>query len=155
MNTFNALSAGLVMGVMIIPTVASVSEDSIFAVPRSLREGAYALGATKFETVTRVVFPAALSGITAAFILGISRAIGETMIVAVAAGFVANMSADPRESMMTMTAYIVNKTYGGETPVGTVEYQTIFAVGLVLFIITLILNIASNFFVRRFSEGGY
>ncbi len=150
-GTFNALSAGLVMGVMIIPTVASVSEDALYAVPRGLREGAYALGATKYETVTKVVVPAALSGITAAFILGMSRAIGETMIAAVAAGQLANLSWDVREPMQTMTAYIVNVA-GGENPVGTLQYQTIFAVGLTLFLITLALNVISHFFVRRYQE---
>lgn len=151
LGTFNALSAGLVMGVMIIPTVASVSEDALYAVPRGLREGAYALGATKYETVTKVVVPAALSGITASFILGMSRAIGETMIVAVAAGNLANLSWNPTDSMQTMTAYIVNVA-SGENPAGTVQYQTIFAVGLTLFLMTLILNIISHFFVRRYKE---
>ncbi|MGF1472905.1 MAG: phosphate ABC transporter permease subunit PstC [Rubrobacteraceae bacterium] len=151
LGTFNAFSAGLVMGVMIIPTVASVSEDALYAVPRGLREGAYALGATKYETVTKVVVPSALSGITAAFILGMSRAIGETMIAAVAAGQLANLSWDVREPMQTMTAYIVNVA-GGENPAGTTLYQTIFAVGLTLFLITLALNIISHFFVRRYQE---
>ncbi|CAN5802577.1 phosphate ABC transporter permease subunit PstC [soil metagenome] len=148
---FNALSAGLVMGIMIIPTVASVSEDALHAVPRGLREGAYALGATKYETVTKVVVPAALSGITASFILGMSRAIGETMIVAVAAGQLANLSWNPTESMQTMTAYIVNVA-SGENPAGTTQFQTIFAVGLSLFLMTLVLNIISHFFVRRYQE---
>ncbi len=148
---FNALSAGLVMGIMIIPTVASISEDALHAVPRGLREGAYALGATKYETVTKVVVPAALSGITASFILGMSRAIGETMIVAVAAGQLPNLSLNPTESMQTMTAYIVNVA-SGENPAGTVQYQTIFAVGLTLFLMTLTLNIISHFFVRRYQE---
>ncbi|CAN5591668.1 phosphate ABC transporter permease subunit PstC [soil metagenome] len=151
LGTFNALSAGLVMGVMIIPTVASVSEDALYAVPRGLREGAYALGATKYETVTKVVVPAALSGITAAFILGMSRAIGETMIVAVAAGNLPNLSWNPTESMQTMTAYIVNVA-SGENPAGTLQYQTIFAVGLTLFLMTLALNVISHFFVRRYQE---
>lgn len=148
---FNALSAGLVMGIMIIPTVASVSEDALYAVPRGLREGAYALGATKYETVTRVIVPAALSGITASFILGMSRAIGETMIAALAAGQLANLSWNPTESMQTMTAYIVNVA-SGENPAGTIQYQTIFAVGLSLFVMTLVLNIISHFFVRRYQE---
>ncbi len=151
LGTFNALSGGVVMGVMIIPTVASVSEDALYAVPRGLREGAYALGATKYETVTKVVVPAALSGITAAFILGMSRAIGETMIAAVAIGNLPNLSWDPTESMQTMTAYIVNVA-SGENPAGTLQYQTIFAVGLTLFLITLSLNIISHFFVRRYQE---
>jgi phosphate transport system permease protein len=151
LGTFNALSGGVVMGVMIIPTVASVSEDALYAVPRGLREGAYALGATKYETVTKVVVPAALSGITAAFILGMSRAIGETMIAAVAIGNLPNLSWDPTESMQTMTAYIVNVA-SGENPAGTLQYQTIFAVGLTLFLITLSLNVISHFFVRRYQE---
>ena len=151
LSVFNALSAGLVMGIMIIPTVASVSEDALYAVPRGLREGAYALGATKYETVTKVVVPAALSGITASFILGMSRAIGETMIVAVAAGNLPNLSWDPTQSMQTMTAYIVNVA-SGENPAGTIQYQTIFAVGLTLFLLTLALNIISHFFVRHYQE---
>ncbi len=148
---FNALSAGLIMGVMIIPTIASVSEDAIYSVPRSLREGAYALGATKRETATQIVVPAALSGIVAAVILGISRAIGETMIVAVAAGGLAQLTLNPLNSVQTMTAYIV-QVASGETATGTLTYNTIFAVGAALFFITLILNIISHFFVRRFRE---
>jgi phosphate transport system permease protein len=151
MTIFNALSAGLVMGVMIIPTIASVSEDAIYAVPRSLREGAYALGATKRETATKVVVPAALSGIVAATILGISRAVGETMIVAVAAGNLAQLTANPLQSVQTMTAFIV-QVASGDTPTGSLTYNTIFAVGSTLFIMTLILNIVSYIFVRRFRE---
>lgn len=151
LQVFNALSAGLVMGIMIIPTVASVSEDAIYAVPRGLREGAYALGATKFEAAAKVVLPAALSGITAAFILGVSRAIGETMIVTVAAGALPNLTWKVTEPMMTMTAFIVNVS-SGENPAGTTVYQTIFAVGLTLFVMTLILNVISHFFVRRYQE---
>ena len=151
MAIFNALSAGLVMGVMIIPTIASVSEDAIYAVPRSLREGAYALGATKRETATRVVVPAALSGIVAATILGISRAIGETMIVAVAAGNLAQLTANPLQPVQTMTAFIV-QVASGDTATGTTVYNTIFAVGSTLFVMTLILNIISYMFVRRFRE---
>ena len=151
MTIFNALSAGLVMGVMIIPTIASVSEDAIHAVPRSLREGAYALGATKRETATRIVLPAALSGIVAATILGISRAVGETMIVAVAAGNLAQLTANPLESVQTMTAFIV-QVASGDTPTGSLTYNTIFAVGSALFVMTLILNIVSYVFVRRFRE---
>ena len=151
MTIFNALSAGLVMGVMIIPTIASVSEDDIHAVPRSLREGAYALGATKRETATRIVLPAALSGIVAATILGISRAVGETMIVAVAAGNLAQLTANPLQSVQTMTAFIV-QVASGDTPTGSLTYNTIFAVGSTLFIMTLILNIVSYIFVRRFRE---
>lgn len=151
MAIFNALSAGLVMGVMIIPTIASVSEDAIYAVPRSLREGAYALGATKRETATRIVVPAALSGIVAATILGISRAVGETMIVAVAAGNLAQLTANPLQPMQTMTAFIV-QVASGDTPTGSLTYNTIFAVGSTLFLMTLILNIISYIFVRRFRE---
>ncbi|HEX6709958.1 MAG TPA: phosphate ABC transporter permease subunit PstC [Rubrobacter sp.] len=151
LDVFNALSAGLVMGVMIIPTVASVSEDSIYAVPRSLREGAYALGATKREVATRIVVPAALSGIVAAFILGVSRAIGETMIVAIAAGAQPALTLNPLSSVQTMTAYIV-QVASGDTPRGTTTYQTIFAVGSTLFVMTLMLNIVSYWFVRRYRE---
>jgi phosphate transport system permease protein len=151
LTIFNALSAGLVMGVMIIPTIASVSEDAIYAVPRSLREGAYALGATKREVATRIVVPAALSGIVAATILGISRAIGETMIVAVAAGNLAQLTANPQEAVQTMTAFIV-QVASGDTPTGSLTFNTIFAVGTTLFIMTLILNIVSYLFVRRFRE---
>jgi phosphate transport system permease protein len=139
------------MGVMIIPTVASVSEDAIYAVPLSLREGAYALGATRRETATKVVVPAALSGIVAAVILGISRAIGETMIVTIAMGAQANWLGSPLEGMQAMTAYIV-QVVGGETPRGSVTYESIFAVGSALFLMTLTLNLASYWFVRRFRE---
>ena len=151
LTIFNALSAGLVMGVMIIPTIASVSEDAIYAVPRSLREGAYALGATRRETATRIVVPAALSGIVAATILGISRAVGETMIVAVAAGNLAQLATDPLAPVQTMTAFIV-QVASGDTPTGSLTYNTIFAVGMTLFVLTLILNIVSYLFVRRFRE---
>src|SRR3712207_2982415 len=150
-GSFNALSAGLIMGVMIIPTVASVSEDAIYAVPRSLREGAYALGATRRETATRIVVPAALSGIVAAVILGVSRAIGETMIVTIAMGAQANFGGSPLESMQAMTAYIV-QVVGGETPRESVTFKSIFAVGSALFLITLALNLVSYWFVRRFRE---
>jgi phosphate transport system permease protein len=151
LTIFNALSAGLVMGVMIIPTIASVSEDAIYAVPRSLREGAYALGATKREVATRIVVPAALSGIVAAVILGISRAVGETMIVAVAAGALAQLDFNPLDPTQTMTAFIV-QVASGDTPTGTLVYNTIFGVGMTLFVMTLVLNIVSYFFVRRFRE---
>jgi phosphate transport system permease protein len=150
-ESFNAVSAGLIMGVMIIPTVASVSEDAIFAVPRSLREGAYALGATRRETATKVVLPAALSGIVAAVILGISRAIGETMIVTIAMGAQANWFGSPLEGMQAMTAYIV-QVVGGETPRESVTYKSIFAVGSALFLMTLVLNLVSYWFVRRYRE---
>jgi phosphate transport system permease protein len=150
-GSFNALAAGLIMGVMIIPTVASVSEDAIYAVPRSLREGAYALGATRRETATKIVLPAALSGIVAAVILGVSRAIGETMIVTIAMGSQANFGGSPLEGMQAMTAYIV-QVVGGETPRESVAFKSIFAVGSALFLITLALNLASYWFVRRFRE---
>ncbi len=151
LTIFNALSAGLVMGVMIIPTIASVSEDAIYAVPGSLREGAYALGATRRETATRIVVPAALSGIVAATILGVSRAVGETIIVAVAAGNLAQLATDPLAPVQTMTAFIV-QVASGDTPTGSLTYNTIFAVGMTLFVLTLILNIVSYLFVRRFRE---
>jgi phosphate transport system permease protein len=151
LQIFNALSAGLVMGVMIIPTVASVSEDAIYAVPRSLREGAYALGATRREVATRIVIPAALSGIVASIILGISRAVGETMIVAIAAGNLANLTLNPLQSVQTMTAFIV-QVASGDTATGTLTFDTIFAVGMTLFVMTLVLNLISYWFVRRYRE---
>ena len=148
---FNALSAGLVMGVMIIPMVSSLSEDAMMSVPRSLREAAYALGATRYEVSLRVIVPAALSGIIAAFILALSRAIGETMLVTIAAGATPRMSFDPMESIQTMTAYIVQLSLG-EAPVGSLEYNTIFAVGLLLFAITFVMNLLGFWVVRRFRE---
>jgi len=151
MIVFNALSAGLVMGVMIIPMVSSLSEDAMIAVPRALRNAAYGLGATRFEVATRVVMPAAVSGIVAALILALSRAVGETMIVAIAAGSTPRLTLNPLESIQTMTAYIVQISLG-ETPHGTVEYYTIFAVGLLLFIMTLAMNLFSQWFVRRYRE---
>ena len=151
LQVFNAPSTGLVMGLMIIPMVSSLSEDAMLAVPRSLREGAYALGATRLEVALRVVVPAALSGIVAAFILGISRAIGETMLVTIAAGATPRLTINPLESIQTMTAYIVQVSQGG-TPFGTIEYKTIFAVGMMLFIITLAMNVVGQWIVRRFRE---
>tara|TARA_B100000945_G_scaffold175448_1_gene140693 strand:+ start:1748 stop:2662 length:915 start_codon:yes stop_codon:yes gene_type:complete len=148
---FNALSAGIVMGVMIIPMVSSLSEDAMIAVPRSLREGAYALGATRYEVSLRIVVPAALSGIIAAFIIAISRAIGETMLVTIAAGATPKMTFDPTESIQTMTAYIVQLALG-EAPVGSLEYNTIFAVALVLFALTLLMNLLGFWIVTRFRE---
>jgi phosphate transport system permease protein len=148
---FNALSAGLVVGVMIIPLIASISEDAMRAVPRGLREAAYAMGATRRTVALKVVVPAALSGIAAAFILGLSRAIGETMIVAIAAGTLPNLSIDPRESMETMTTFIVQVSLG-DTPAGSTAYKTIFAVGTTLFAMTLALNVVSHRIVRRFRE---
>ncbi|MDX2256209.1 MAG: phosphate ABC transporter permease subunit PstC [Pseudanabaenaceae cyanobacterium bins.39] len=151
LNGFNALSAGLVMGVMIIPTIASVSTDAMIAVPKSLREAAYGLGSTKKEVATQVVFPAALSGICAAIILGISRAVGETMIVAIAAGQKPSLTLDPRQTIGTMTAYIA-QVAKGDSRVGSVEYQALFAVGMTLFLMTLALNIISKQISKRFQE---
>ena len=147
----NALSAGLVVGIMIIPMVASVSEDAIQAVPRSLAAGAYALGATKFEVVLRVIVPAALSGIIASFILALSRAIGETMIVAIAAGATATFTLNPLESIQTMTGFIV-QVAKGDIDQGTVSYQSLFAVGLLLYLITLGMNLAANWIIERYRE---
>ncbi|HZM34388.1 MAG TPA: phosphate ABC transporter permease subunit PstC [Burkholderiales bacterium] len=148
---FNLLSAGLVMGVMIIPYVASISEDAMRAVPMSLREGSYAMGATRLQTALRVVFPAAFSGVAAAYILGISRAVGETMILAVAAGMQPNLTFNPLEPAATITAYIVQVALG-DLPHGSTGYQTIFAAGLSLMIITLVFNIAGHALRRRFRE---
>jgi phosphate transport system permease protein len=148
---FNALSAALVMGIMIIPTIASLSEDAMAAVPNALRQGAYALGSTKRQVSTKVVVPAAFSGITAAFVLGISRAVGETMIVAVAAGQRPNLTWNPLEGMQTMTGFIA-AIGQGDVPVGSLEYDTIFAVGLLLFVATFVMNIFSIRLVRRFRE---
>jgi phosphate transport system permease protein len=148
---FNAASGAIVVGIMIIPMVSSLSEDALSAVPRALREAAYGLGATKFEVATRVVVPAALSGIVASFILAISRAVGETMAVTLAAGATPRMTLSFLESIQTMTAYIVQVSLG-ETPHGTLEYSTIFAVGLSLFVITLSMNLISQRVTRRFRE---
>jgi phosphate transport system permease protein len=150
-DVFNALSASIVVGVMIIPTVSSLSEDALRAVPDVLREGAYGLGATKFEVCTRVVVPAALSGVVASFILAISRAIGETMAVTIAAGNLPNLTLNPLESIQTMTAYIVQVSLG-DTPQGTIVYRTLFAVGMTLFLITLAMNILSQWVLGRFRE---
>ena len=147
----NALAAGLVLGVMIIPTVASLSEDAMSAVPLALRQGSLAMGANKMQTTLRVVFPAALSGIAAAIVLGLSRAVGETMIVTLASGSLPNMSADPREGMQAMTGYMAT-TAGGENPVGSLEYNTLFAIGLLLFAMTLVINMISIRLVRRFRQ---
>jgi len=148
---FNALSAGLIMGVMIIPTIASISTDAMIAVPQSLREAAYGLGSTKKEVATSIVFPAALSGICAAIILGISRAVGETMIVAIAAGQRPILTLDPRQTVGTMTAYIA-QVAKGDSRVGSVEYEALFAIGMMLFLITLLLNIISKQISKRFQE---
>ena len=151
LQTFNGLSAGIVLGIAILPTIASLSEDAIYAVPQSLRQGSYALGATKRETITNVVLPAALSGIVASFILGVARAVGETMIVTVAAGQNPRLTLDPRVPIQTMTSFIV-QVAGGDTPTGSLSYRTLFAVGMTLFVITMALNLFSFWFVRRFRE---
>jgi phosphate transport system permease protein len=151
LGVYNALSAGIVVGIMIIPMVASLSEDALQAVPDSLSGAAYALGATKYEAVMRVNVPAAFGGIMASFILAVSRAIGETMIVTLAAGATPKMTLDPRESIQAMTAFIVQVSKG-DTPQGTIEYRSIFAVGLVLFVITLAMNIFANRITRRYQE---
>ena len=147
----NALAAGLVLGVMVIPTIASLAEDAMTAVPQALRQGSFAMGANRMQTTVRVVFPAALSGIAAAIVLGMSRAIGETMIVTLAAGSLKNLSLDPRENMQAMTGFIAT-TAGGENPVGSTPYNNLFAVGLTLFVITFILNIISIRIVRRYRQ---
>lgn len=147
----NALAAGIILGVMIIPTVASLSEDAMSAVPQALRQGSLALGANRMQTTLRVVVPAAISGISAAVVLGLSRAVGETMIVALASGGRPNLTIDPREGMQTMTGYIA-QTAGGENIVGSVSYNTLFAVGLLLFVITLVINIVSIRLVRRLRQ---
>jgi phosphate transport system permease protein len=151
LEIFNALSAGLMMGIMITPTVGSISLDAIKAVPRSLREGAYALGITKLESIFKVVLPAALSGITASIILGISRAVGETMTVVIAAGQQPKITVNLLESVETMTAYMAQIS-GGDSPRGSLNFKTLYAVGAVLFILTLILNIASYWISNRFKE---
>ncbi|MBI4511126.1 MAG: phosphate ABC transporter permease subunit PstC [Deltaproteobacteria bacterium] len=150
---FNALGPGIVMGVMILPIVASLSEDAIYAIPPTLKEGAYALGAGKLPTIFRVTLPSAFSGIAASAILGLSRAIGETMIVAIAAGQQPRLTLDPRVPIETMTAFIVQVSLG-DTPTGTLEYRTIFAVGLALFVMTLTLNLVSHRLRRRVLKGG-
>ncbi len=151
LSGFNALSPGLVMGLMILPLVSSLSEDAMRAVPQGLREGSYALGATRMQTALRVVVPAAFSGITAAFILAVSRAIGETMIVAIAAGQQPRLTGNPFVPIETMTAYIVQVSLG-DTPQGTIEYRTIFAVGMLLFVMTFSLNLISTWLRERFRE---
>jgi phosphate transport system permease protein len=150
-NIFNAIAAGIIMGFMILPTVASVAEDAMSAVPQSLREGAYGLGASKLQVSLRVVFPAALSGIVAAVVLGISRAVGETMIVLLASGQVASNSLNPAGPHQSLASFIASAS-GGDTPTGSIEYKTIFAVGSLLFVITLIMNIISIRFVRKYRQ---
>jgi len=151
LSGFNALSPGIVMGIMIIPIISSLSEDAMHAVPMGLREGAYALGSTRLQVATRVVVPAAFSGIAASFILGISRAVGETMVVAIAAGQQPRLTMNPFVPIETVTAYIVQVSLG-DTPTGTIEYRTIFAVGMSLFVVTFGLNMVSYWFRKRFRE---
>jgi phosphate transport system permease protein len=148
---FNLLSAGIVMGIMIIPYVSSISEDAMRAVPMHLREGSYAMGATRLQTALRVVFPAAFSGVASAYILGISRAVGETMILAVAAGMQPNLTFNPLEPAATITAYIVQVALG-DLPHGSIGYQTIFAAGLSLMLLTLACNVVGHFLRKRFRE---
>ena len=150
-GVFSALSAGLVMGVMLLPTVASISEDSMSAVPQDLRDGAYALGSTRLNVSTLIVVPAAISGIIASFVLAISRAVGETMIVLIAAGGQPNFTWNPQEAVQTMTAFIA-ATGQGDVPTGTIEYKTIFAVGATLFVMTFVMNLFAIRLVRRFRE---
>ena len=148
-GTFSALAGGIVVGLLITPLIASISEDAMRAVPRGLREGAFAMGATKFEVVRKVVFPAAISGIMASIILAMSRAIGETMAVVLVVGTKPQFTFDPTESVQTMTAFIVQISIG-ETAQGSVEYKSLFAVGATLFLMTFVLNLLSGWVVRRF-----
>jgi phosphate transport system permease protein len=148
---FNALSASLVLGVMLIPTIASLSEDAMSAVPNDLRDGGYALGADKLQVSTKIVVPAAISGIIAAYVLGFSRAVGETIIVLIAAGGFPQITADPREPIQTMAAFI-GATGFGDIPTGSIEYKTIFAVGITLFVMTLVMNLISIRLVRKYRE---
>jgi phosphate transport system permease protein len=150
-QVYNMLSPGIVMGIMIIPTISSISEDALNAVPQSLRDASYGLGATKLETTTRILLPAALSGIVASVILGVSRAVGETMIVLIAGGAGPNLTMNPLEAAETMAAHIA-RIATGDLPVGSIDYNSIFAVGLTLFLMTLILNLISTAFTRRFRE---
>jgi phosphate transport system permease protein len=151
LSGFNALSPGIIMGIMIIPYVSSMSEDAMKAVPMHIREGSYAMGATKFQTSFRVIIPSAFSGIASAFIIGISRAIGETMVVAIAAGMMPNLTLNPIQPIQTLTAYIVSVSLG-DVPHGTIEYKTIFAAGITLFFMTLSLNILGFWFRRKIRE---
>lgn len=151
LGVYNMLSAGLVMGIMILPLISSMSEDALSAVPRSLREAAYAMGATPYEASTQVVVPAALSGIGAAVIVGISRAVGETMIVAVASGATSEFTFNPLKAAETMTAHIA-RISGGDLPYGTVDYNSLFAIALMLFLVTLVLNLVSQWVVAKFRE---
>lgn len=150
-DTYNALSAGIAVGIMTLPIVTSLSEDALRSVPRSLREGAYATGATKFDVSAKVVLPAALSGVVASFLLAIARAIGETMIVALAAGGLAQLTADPRDQVQTMTGYMV-QIFLGDTAAGGIEYQSSYAVAAVLFVMTLALTLIGHFILVRYRE---
>jgi phosphate transport system permease protein len=150
-QVFNALSAGLIMGFMIVPTIASISEDAMTAVPQGLREGAYGMGATKRQVATKVVFPAAISGIVASIVLGISRGVGETMIVLIAAGLAPSSSLNPIEPHATITAFM-GATAKGDNPAGTIGYQSIFALGLTLFVLTLLMNMVAIRFVRKYRQ---
>lgn len=150
-GVFNALSAGLVIGILIIPIVASLSEDALSAVPQAMRDGALALGTTRTKVARKVVLPAALSGVIASFVLALSRGIGETMVAVIAAGSIAQLTADPREPMQTMTAFIAQAA-SGDQPTGSLGYNTLFAVGALLFVLTLLMNIVSIRLVRRFRE---
>lgn len=150
-SVFNALSAAIAVGIMITPTVASLSEDALKAVPTSIREASYGLGTTRFETIKNIIIPAGFSGIMASFILAISRAIGETMIVAIAAGATPVLTFSPLNSIQTMTGYIVNKV-GGEVVVGSLEYQTIYAVALLLFILTLFFNYVAKYVAKKYQN---
>jgi phosphate transport system permease protein len=150
-NQFNALSAGIILGILVVPTIATLVEDSMSAVPQSLREGSAGLGANKVQTAIRVVFPAALSGIVAALVLGASRAVGETVIILIAGGQTANLSVNPTESYQSMAAFIA-ATSRGDIPTGSIEYETIFVVGMTLFLLTLLLNIVSIRLVRKYRQ---
>ena len=150
-SIFNALSAGIVMGIMVLPMISSLSEDAMSAVPRSLREASFAMGATRMETAVRVVLPAALSGVIASIILAFSRAIGETMIVTIAAGQNPNFTIDPRETIQTMTSFIVQISLG-DTPQGSLEFRTLFAVAMTLFVFTLGMNLIAQWVAHRFRE---
>ncbi len=150
-GVYNGLSAGIIMGLLVLPTVASIAEDAMSAVPASLREGAFGLGAHKLQVSLKIVFPAALSGIVAALVLGASRAVGETVLVLVAAGQSPNLGVDPRESYQTMAAFIASIARG-DIPTGSIEYKTIFAVGFTLFVFTLVLNLISIQLVRRYRQ---
>lgn len=151
LEVFNALSAGLLTGIMVMPTIGSISLDALQSVPRSLREGAYAMGVTKLEVITKVIFPAALSGIAASIILGVSRAVGETMIVVIAAGQQPRLSVNPFQTVETMTAYMAQIS-GGDSARGSLNYKTLYVVGAVLFLITLTLNVVSHWIANRYKE---